>query len=353
MKSTPFFMWGTDPFLSFRGRMRRRVYWTRLLLLSILFGIPLIVYVATHPNIDPRNIVLISTVISLPLALISLSMEVRRLHDIGNGGMLVWVAFGVGMFNFLQLVLSDDAAGISAGVKHTLDTVLFILCCFDSAKKTNKWGPSPKYGDNLASGLLDAGAEHCEQGFAVELPKQRLEPRKDDEEPSMREVTTQAQLAEEESGVKVRQVNGDFFEVELEVREKVETKSPSREETREVGIADEEKEKSGHWEGKNVVPICLWLLLGGGIAASSYFYFKGHAVQRETQRTESWIATARANIQRLETQDEGAEQGLGDTMKEEKEKSEKLEKDVEEQKEKIQEMERKIKDIDKELEGLQ
>lgn len=224
---------------------------------------------------------------------------------------------------------------------------------FRQEKKTNEWGSSPKYGGDRVSDLLDVEAEHCEQGFAVELPKQRLEPRKDDGVPFMREVTTQAQLAEEESGVKVRQVNGDFFEVELEVREKVETKSPSREETHEVSIADEEKEKARHWEGKNVVPICLWLLLGGGIAASGYFYFKGHAVQRETQRTESWIATARANIQRLETQDEGAEQGLGDTMKEEKEKSENLEKDVEEQKEKIQEMERKIKDIDKELEGLQ
>ena len=329
------------------------MYWTRLLLLGILFGFPLIAYVATHPNMDQRNVSLSSMVISLPFWLIFLSMLIRRLHDIGNRGMLVWVAFGVGMFNSLQLALSGDIAGISAVIAYILEIILFILCCFDSEKKTNEWGPSPKYGDDRTSDLLDVEAEHCEQGFAVELPKQRLEPRKDDGVPFMREVTTQAQLAEEESGVKVRQVNGDFFEVELEVREKVETKSPSREETHEVSIADEEKEKARHWEGKNVVPICLWLLLGGGIAASGYFYFKGHAVQRETQRTESWIATARANIQRLETQDEGAEQGLGDTMKEEKEKSENLEKDVEEQKEKIQEMERKIKDIDKELEGLQ
>lgn len=140
MESTPFFMWGTDTLLSFRGRMRRRVYWTRLLLLSVLFGIPLIIYVATHPNMDPRSVSLSSMVISLPFGLIHLSMVIRRLHDIGNGGVLVWVAFGVGMFNSLQLALFGDIATVSVVIAYILGIILFILCCFDRKRKPTNGG---------------------------------------------------------------------------------------------------------------------------------------------------------------------------------------------------------------------
>jgi len=75
------------------------------------------------------NIVLIILYI-IPLALINIPLLCRRLADSGKSPLLI--------FPLLILLWFIPDIGFLA---------IFILCCFDSERGRNKWGPSLKYPD--------------------------------------------------------------------------------------------------------------------------------------------------------------------------------------------------------------
>lgn len=59
----------------------------------------------------------------------SLSLLIRRLHDVGMSGWwaLLLIAMLIPLLNFLVAI------------------ALLVLFCIDGKPETNKWGPSPKY----------------------------------------------------------------------------------------------------------------------------------------------------------------------------------------------------------------
>ena len=97
-------------YTNFRTRSRRSEYWWAWLFCSI---VPAIL-----SAVVPEIAGLWSLVILIP----SLSVGVRRLHDIGKSG-------------WWYLILLVPIAG---------PIILLIWACKDSASEDNQWGPNPK-----------------------------------------------------------------------------------------------------------------------------------------------------------------------------------------------------------------
>ena len=97
-------------YVNFQGRSRRSEYWWVCLFNMIVSGI----LTAALPEI--------AGIWTLAVAIPSLSLAVRRLHDIGKSG---W---------WYLLVARPLVGGI----------ILLIWFCKDSRYEANQWGPCPK-----------------------------------------------------------------------------------------------------------------------------------------------------------------------------------------------------------------
>lgn len=128
------FTLGWIRFAEFQGRSSRMEYWSFSiinffigLLLSFLFVIPGVIF---------------QVVVFVP----SISVWVRRLHDIGRSGW--WVSGGVGTILAVPLVgaLSDATPLLALSILLAVgvNIALFIMCFVDSAPETNQYGPNPK-----------------------------------------------------------------------------------------------------------------------------------------------------------------------------------------------------------------
>lgn len=112
-----------------RGRARRSEFWWTMLL----------VFIAT---IVVPPIGLIMFILAIPLVF-------RRLHDAGRSGwwwgvniflLLASITYSIYSPAFMMLFMM---IGMMIGMFYQL--VLLALCCIDSERHTNKYGPSPKY----------------------------------------------------------------------------------------------------------------------------------------------------------------------------------------------------------------
>lgn len=103
--------------LDFKGRSRRREYWMAYLISVILAAIIFGLVAITGSSIFMGLYGLYALALFLP----SLSMAVRRLHDVGKSGWYYLIMF------------------IPFGVFYVL-----YLFCQDSEAKTNQWGEDPK-----------------------------------------------------------------------------------------------------------------------------------------------------------------------------------------------------------------
>ncbi|MBM2818313.1 MAG: hypothetical protein HW401_903 [Parcubacteria group bacterium] len=101
----------------FKGRSQRKEFWIFLLFNALIGAILGIINIAL--NINTGNIVLLYT---LAIAIPSIAVTVRRLHDTGRSGW--WV--------FIDLV---PVIGL---------IVLLIFLAQDSQPGANKYGPNPK-----------------------------------------------------------------------------------------------------------------------------------------------------------------------------------------------------------------
>lgn len=87
------------------------------------------------------------------LTIPSLAVTWRRLHDTGRPGWLVIVPLVLfvylAMCEYLQgwglYVVGENVEAFLFWVWRICSLVLIVLCCFDSDKEENKYGPSPKY----------------------------------------------------------------------------------------------------------------------------------------------------------------------------------------------------------------
>ena len=173
-------------YATFTGRARRSEYWWFGLFTLLIIAIPLVLMVIaalasgeTLP-VDPDNVSVTTSAIdgilmivlglsALFLIIPSLSVQVRRLHDVGRSGWwLFWgiiasFAFEIGMLTLLggdytdsgsfeQLSQAFDIWAV-AGVVLTLlylagivmSIIILVFSLQDSHKGENKYGPSPKY----------------------------------------------------------------------------------------------------------------------------------------------------------------------------------------------------------------
>lgn len=108
-------------YLDFSGRARRKEYW-----FFVLFSIAFTILIIFLDEFLSRNrgymIGLVYIIYGVFVLLPSLSVSVRRLHDIGKSGL--WI-----------LLFLIPFAGWFW---------LLILLCMEGQNKTNKWGENPK-----------------------------------------------------------------------------------------------------------------------------------------------------------------------------------------------------------------
>lgn len=113
--------------LDFDGRSRRAEYWKFLVLYYLL---SIIVFAISMMAIDTFDAEYVGWTIMIIFCLVHLlprlSLQARRLHDIGRSAKMIF---------FLFVPFVGSAAYI----------VILIFSLFDSHKKGNNWGESPKY----------------------------------------------------------------------------------------------------------------------------------------------------------------------------------------------------------------
>lgn len=112
-------------FADFSGRARRREYWTFALVNCLIAMLLLILGLAFGEDSPASNIMV--TIFYLIMLVPSLSVSVRRLHDIGKSG---W-------YMFLSLI------PLIGGL------ILLVWALMDSEPGENQYGKNPKEGDNL------------------------------------------------------------------------------------------------------------------------------------------------------------------------------------------------------------
>lgn len=105
----------------FSSRSRRKEYWMFMLWVFIFTIVLAIVEYATGLIIEP-DIGILTTIFSLVILIPSISVTVRRLHDIGRTGW--WILLG--LIPLLGWI------------------VLFIFTLLNSESGSNKYGPNPK-----------------------------------------------------------------------------------------------------------------------------------------------------------------------------------------------------------------
>lgn len=107
--------------LDFKSRSRRKEYWMFILFTSIISVVLSIIEIVLGLEIA-TDIGLLSTIFTLIILIPSLSVTVRRLHDIGRTGWWVLLSF-IPILGWI---------------------VLFIFTLLDSEAGSNKYGSNPK-----------------------------------------------------------------------------------------------------------------------------------------------------------------------------------------------------------------
>ena len=174
-------------YATFSGRSRRSEYWwfsLFLLIISIVLLAPIGVCVALIDSgtINPDAgawsvVVVIAGILALLSGLFllfsiipSISVQVRRLHDVGRSGWWVFWMFAISLvaavvplfvlgfdkavdMNDFSIISNSFSASLVSGLivlvaniaNWAMGIAVFIFSLFDSQRGANKYGPSPKY----------------------------------------------------------------------------------------------------------------------------------------------------------------------------------------------------------------
>ncbi len=116
MNGFDYFKLGLEKYGEFEGRSRRKEYWYYVLFQSLIFA-----------SVGVAEILLLQSFMfifigGLLFTIPSISVTVRRLHDIGKSG-----------WNYLWSLVPVIGP-----------IMMLIWMCTDSEKYTNAWGPNPK-----------------------------------------------------------------------------------------------------------------------------------------------------------------------------------------------------------------
>ncbi|WP_405604870.1 DUF805 domain-containing protein [Polaribacter sp. Asnod1-A03] len=114
-----------EHYADFSGRARRKEYWMFVLINALItWGLQITIFLL---NIDTLFVLLL--LYYLAIFIPSLSVTVRRLHDVSKSGWYILIS----MIPLIGQIW------------------LLVLLCTDSENGTNKWGENPKgFGNNSA-----------------------------------------------------------------------------------------------------------------------------------------------------------------------------------------------------------
>ncbi|ANU22582.1 DUF805 domain-containing protein [Planococcus donghaensis] len=107
--------------LDFKSRSRRKEYWMFILWTTIISVVLSIIEIVAGLEIAP-DIGLLSTIFTLVILIPSISVTVRRLHDIGRTGWWLLLSF-IPILGWIAL---------------------FVFTLLDSESGSNKYGSNPK-----------------------------------------------------------------------------------------------------------------------------------------------------------------------------------------------------------------
>ena len=132
-------------YVQFNGRARRKEYWMFTLFNTLFY------FLATIIDGALGLVAGLSIIYYLVVLIPSLSVAVRRLHDVGKSGwflLLGVVASFIGgslLFIFPTNVGVATVAGGLMGIMSIIFGIwIFILFCSNSKPGENKYGPNPK-----------------------------------------------------------------------------------------------------------------------------------------------------------------------------------------------------------------
>lgn len=121
-----------ENYANFNGRARRAEYWNFTLLniiialsLLILFALSVGMSYDSEPGFDAIILMILLVAYALGIAIPSIAVAVRRLHDTGKSGL--WYLIGV-------IPFISSIGGI----------VLLVFYCLEGDRGQNEYGPDPK-----------------------------------------------------------------------------------------------------------------------------------------------------------------------------------------------------------------
>jgi uncharacterized membrane protein YhaH (DUF805 family) len=141
-----YFLQALKKTFTFKGRARRKEYWS-LMLAALIFGFVLgLILVISGASEDTSNIY--TAVFQLLLVIPSLAITVRRLHDIGKSG---WFILSPGGALFLTILVTYLFDGLSFWYVYFAPFFVFFLfyhyliCIKKGDVGDNQYGPDPKH----------------------------------------------------------------------------------------------------------------------------------------------------------------------------------------------------------------
>ncbi len=108
-------------YIIFKGRARRKEYWFFILFNIIFMFLALIIDIMFGTIKDPENPGIIFSIYSIAVILPSISVSVRRLHDIGKNGWYLLIS----LLPFGSIILIGEfiKKGISKENKYGIDPI--------------------------------------------------------------------------------------------------------------------------------------------------------------------------------------------------------------------------------------
>lgn len=102
-------------YVDFKGRARRKEYWMFQLFNTIILLIALLLDNSIGLTIENENIGAFYLSYAVAIVLPSLAVTVRRLHDVGKSGMMIFIAIIplIGSIWLFILYLTEGDAGIN------------------------------------------------------------------------------------------------------------------------------------------------------------------------------------------------------------------------------------------------
>lgn len=163
---------GFSNLINFNGRARRSEYWWFVLIVAIISIVIGLIYHFTYGTMSIMEVIehggtlyaLLTFIVSVISPLLLLSIQTRRIHDVGKSALLPMFSFVCSIlfaicscyYNMITYASVENAilrpedasfniALIFACVIVVLQLIILVYTLKDSQKMANRYGESPKY----------------------------------------------------------------------------------------------------------------------------------------------------------------------------------------------------------------